>query len=252
MSDKRAQTGEKLFVRAFKYSLLRSLPFALIPVIAGLICLICAVSDGVYLAVYLTACFVSVICAVGANILFTYRSFPRKQDGNSARICSAILLSGFVAATASQLVSFAFAAVCGTSASEGLAYSIFYTLKHNFTALFITFVSALMLSQTVFTASVLSVLWGKGKKKSVVSRTCRVAVPIFTLLAVYYAIMLILFSYSDMSYAANLASEHFLNENAVWLVTVLIPISAAAWAALWLMCTRKANKLTLKQENSRS
>lgn len=246
MTDKRAVKGENLFVRAFRYSLLRSLPFALIPVIGWIICLVLGVSDGIYLSVYLTACFISVICAVGANVLFAYRAFPRKDDGNSASVCNAILLSGFIAAFASLLSAFGFAAVCGASAGEGLAYGIFYTLKHNFTALFIAFVSALMLSQTVFTASVLSVLWGKAKKKGPVSRTCRAAVPIFTLLAVYYAIMLIIFSYSDMSYAANLASERFLNENAVWLVTVLIPISGAAWATLWLICRIKAKKLMIK------
>lgn len=244
MSDKRAQAGENMFVRAFKYSLLRSLLFALIPLTAGLICLICG--SGIYLALYLPACFLSVLCAAGANVFFMYRAFPRKPDGGSAGICSAILLSGFSSVLAALLMSFAFAAVCGASAADGAAYGIFYTLKHNFTALFISFVSALTLSQTVFAASALSVLWGKGKKKRVISRTCRAAVPIFTLVAIYYALMLIIFTYSDMSYAANLASEHFLSENAVWLVTVLIPISAAAWSVLWLMCTVKAKKLTLK------
>ncbi len=245
MSDKHAHTGENLFVRAFKYSLLRSLPFALIPVIGCIICLVSGCTDGIYLGIYVPACFLSVLCTKGANILFMYRAFPRKADGNSASVCSAILLSGFAAALACLLISFGFAAVCGTS-EQAYASDILYTLKHNFTALFIVFVSALMLTQAVFSASALSVLWGKSKKKSVVSRTCRAAVPIFTLLAVYYALMLIFFSFTDMSYAANLASEQFLNENAVWLVTVLIPISASAWAVLWILCIRKSNKLKRK------
>ena len=246
MSDKRARGGEKLFVRAFKFSLLRSLPFALIPVTGWLICLICGMTDGIYIGVYITACVLSLICALGTNLLFMYRAFPRKADGNSASICSSILLSGFLSSLASLLCAFAFAAVCGASVGEGIAYGIFYTLKHNFTALFIAFVSALMLSQTVFTASALAVLWGKRKKKSFISRTCRAAVPIFTLLAIYHALMLILFTYTDMSYAANLASEHFLNENAIWLVTVLIPISAPALTALHLLCRKTANKLIIK------
>ncbi len=244
MNDKRVQTGENLFVRALKYSLLRSLPFVLISVTAAIICLICGVADGIYHAVYLPACFLSVLCAEGANVLFLYRAFPRKADGRSGSLCSAILLSGSIAAFASLLVSFSFAAVCGASATEGTAYNTFYTLNDNFTALFITFISAFLFSQTGFAASAFAVLLGKSKKKSIVSRTCRAAVPVFTLLAVYYALMLILFSFTDMSYAANLASEYFLNENAVWLVTVLIPISAVSYTALWILCRNAANKLT--------
>ena len=247
MTNKRAVSGENLFVRALKYSLLRSLPFALIPAIAAIICIAIGVTDGNYLCIYLPACCVSVLCCIGASLLFAYNSFPCSKDGRASKICYALLLSGFISAFASLLFSFGFAAVCGGLASEGLAHNILYTLKSNFTALYISLVSAHFAVFTVFAALFLAVLYGKKKKKSVVSRTCRAAVPIFPLLTVYYSLMLMLFTYSDMSYAANLASEHFLNENAVWLVTVLIPISIIASSVLWLLCVRRAKKTVLEK-----
>lgn len=247
MSNKHAKNGEDLFVRALKYSLPRSLPFALLPAVASVICLIIGITDTVYLSVYLPACCISVICSVGANLLFAYKAFPCKNDGRARGICSALLLSGFIAAFASLLFCFGFAAVCGAAVTEGLACGILNTVKHRFTTVFICFVSALFTVQAVYSALLLSVLYGKKKKKSVVSRTCRCAVPIFTFLTVYYSLMLMLFTYSDMSYAANLAYEHFINENAVWLVTVLIPVSAIASALLWLLCIGRAKKTVLEK-----
>lgn len=247
MSNKHAASGENLFVRAFKYPLPRSLPFALIPAIAAIICLIIGITDTVYLSVYLTACSISVLCCIGANLLFAYNAFPCKNDGSASKICSALLLSGLISAFASLLFAFGFAAICGASVSEGIAHAMLYALKNSFTTVFISFVSALFAVQAVYSSLFLAILCGKKKKKSVVSRTCRAAVPIFTLLTVYYSLMLMLFTYSDMSYAANLASEHFLNENAVWLVTVLIPISIIASAVLWVLCIGRAKKTVLEK-----
>ncbi|MBE6641534.1 MAG: hypothetical protein E7619_08105 [Ruminococcaceae bacterium] len=240
MSNKITESGEILFWRAFKYSLLRSLPCAAIPVIGAIICIVAGYSHKVYFGVFLTACVLSVIATVSVIVRCVYKAFPRKNDGNSPSIISAVLLSGFLGTALDLISCFACGAICGAITKTGHAGAFLLIMDNAFTAAFLLFIAALVTVQAVLAATSLAVLNGKKKKKSIVSRTCRAAVPIFTVLGVYYVIAILLFTFTDMSFTANIAVDYFLTEDVLWLITAIIPTSGAAWTALWLLCAKSA------------
>ena len=236
------ESGEKLFWRAFKYSIVRSLPFAALPLICAPILSVGGYSHAKYLGGFLVCCILSVACAAGANVYFIYRSFPRANDKKSGCICHALMLSAFISTLVAIVSSFGGGAIFGAITKTGHAGAFLLILNNAFTAAFLLFCAAHMVTQSLFAATCFAVIKGKRKRRGVVSRTCRAAVPIFTVLCVYYVVAILLFTFADMSFTANIAVEYFLTYDVMWLVASLIPIAAAAYALLWLLCAKSANK----------
>ncbi len=98
---------------------------------------------------------------------------------------------------------------------------------------FLTASSFFLLSSVALALSLVSVVWGrKMKKRKGISRTCTAAVPVFFCAALYYALMLFLSSFTDISGLSNMAVEYFLTEELLWFEVTVSLASLPALAAL--------------------
>ena len=144
------ESGEKLFLRVLKYSIVRSLPFAALPLICAPILSAGGYSHAKYLGGFLVCCILSVACAAGANVYFIYRSFPRANDKKSGCICHALMLSAFISTLVAIAASFGGGAIFGAITKTGHAGAFLLILNNTFTAAFLLFSHLLFLGVVLY------------------------------------------------------------------------------------------------------
>jgi|GEM_PF-7113805 len=248
MNNTHRPTHDSLFFpHVFKYSARHSVPFALLPAIGILItAAVCGIQGNseAYLLCYLPFCALSVLICGGMDLYFLYRSFPRKKDDNSPIITLAILLAGCSALIASLFTSFACAVIYGAFAADGHGHELYLLFKNNFTAIFILFFASVFLVFTTFSATALAILWGKKRKKRKnLSRTCLSAIPIFTVLALYFAVLFFLSSFTRINDLSNIASGYFLTENVIWMLITCCLGAVFAWLLLSALCLYTSRRI---------
>ncbi len=98
---------------------------------------------------------------------------------------------------------------------------------------FLTASSCFLLSSVGLALLLISVIRGrKIKKRKGISRTCTAAVPVFFCAALYYALMLFLSSFTDISGLSGMAVEYFLTEELLWFEITVSLASLPALAVL--------------------